>query len=146
MQRADRFISEVLMKLKYTKEFVNKVKPASLTRDGEVMYELRLEKEHCDLHGNLHAGMAFALLDLYTWTTACTLYDQDTPFVSLNLKARFLAPAKLGDVILMDSRIVHAGRRVAYAELDILDKATKRLLVQGSHIFYNLSKPTHREG
>uniref|UniRef100_A0A6M2CZM9 Putative paai thioester n=1 Tax=Rhipicephalus microplus TaxID=6941 RepID=A0A6M2CZM9_RHIMP len=146
MHRVGRFISEVVRKLKYAKEFTDKVKPTSLTRDGEVMYELQLEKEHCDLHGNLHAGMAFDLLDLYTWTTASTLYDHDTPFVSLNLKARFLSPAKLGDVILLDSRIVHAGRRVVYAELDILDKATKRLLVQGSHIFYNLSKPTHREG
>ncbi|KAL1483360.1 hypothetical protein MTO96_033255 [Rhipicephalus appendiculatus] len=75
MQRAGRFITEV--------------KPTSSTGDGEVVYELRLEKEHCDSHGHLHAGMAFALVDLYTWTTACTRYDPDTPFVSLNLKARY---------------------------------------------------------
>ncbi|XP_037499056.2 uncharacterized protein LOC119372683 [Rhipicephalus sanguineus] len=88
--------------------------------------------------------MAFALVDLYTWTTACTRYDQDAPFVSLNLTARFLSPPRLGDVVLMDSRIVHAGRRVVYVEMDILDRATRRLLVQGSHMMFIVSRPAFR--
>ncbi|XP_049513922.1 acyl-coenzyme A thioesterase 13-like [Dermacentor silvarum] len=147
MQRAGRFITEVLKKLKYTDEFVDKVKPVASTRDGAVQFELRLEKQHCDLHGTLHSGMAFALVDLYTWTTACTLYDQESPFVSLNLTARYLhhtasssLPARLGDVILMDTRITHAGKKVAYVEMDIINKATKRLLVQGSHTIFVLSR------
>ncbi|KAL1466448.1 hypothetical protein MTO96_026709, partial [Rhipicephalus appendiculatus] len=106
---------------------------------GVAQFELRLEKEHCDLQGTMHIGMTTTLIDLYTWATACTLYDEGTDFTSLNIDARFLAPATIGNVILIDTRVTHPGRKTAFVEMDILDKTTKQILIQGTHTMFKLS-------
>ncbi|XP_077552927.1 acyl-coenzyme A thioesterase 13-like [Haemaphysalis longicornis] len=138
MQRVNQFIGNVIRKMPYTKDFVGKVKPVACPRPGVVQFELRLEKEHCDLHGKLPPGMATALLDLYTWVAIGTLYEQNTPFVTLQMNTRYLAPAKNGDTILLDARVTHAGKTTVLAEMDILDKATKRCVVQGMQTLFIL--------
>ncbi|XP_037555004.1 uncharacterized protein LOC119431597 [Dermacentor silvarum] len=139
MQHVHQVITNALKKLTYAKYITDKVETVAATQKGVAQFELLLEKEDCDLHGTLHNGTAIALVDLYTWATACTLYDEGTPFTSLNIQARFLAPAMLGNVIVMNSRVTHRGGRIAFVEMNILDKTTKRILIQGTHTLFNLS-------
>lgn len=94
--------------------------------------ELQLEKPHCNVNSTLHGGMATALIDVYTCALLKTAYEKDVLFSTTELKARFLGPAKLGDTILMEARITRAGRTIAFAEMDILDKTTQKILVQGT--------------
>ncbi|KAH9364707.1 hypothetical protein HPB48_012919 [Haemaphysalis longicornis] len=96
-------------------------------------FEMLVEKPHCNLSGTLHGGMAATLVDFYTCVLLSTAYDRRVLFASTELKTRFLGPAKMGDTILMETLIIHAGRTLACAEMDILDKATKKILVQGTH-------------
>ncbi|XP_065305669.1 acyl-coenzyme A thioesterase 13-like [Dermacentor albipictus] len=140
MQSVHQIITNALKKLTYAKYITEKVEIVAATQKGVAQFELLLRKEHCDLHGTLHNGTTIALVDLYTWATACTLYDEGTPFMSLNIKARFLAPAMLGNIIVMNSRVTQPGGRIAFAEMNILDKTTKRILIQGTHTFLNLSR------
>ncbi|XP_077545637.1 acyl-coenzyme A thioesterase 13-like [Haemaphysalis longicornis] len=130
MQRTQHFIANILKKLPYSKEFVDKVIPVSCPKEGAMQFELKLDKEHCGMDGTLHTGMAFALIDLYMWATVCTVYDSDTPFVSLVINGRFLGQARVGDTILLNGRVVHAGRTTTFIEMDILEKGTNRLLIQ----------------
>ncbi|XP_037272888.1 acyl-coenzyme A thioesterase 13-like [Rhipicephalus microplus] len=135
MPRFHQIVANNLKKLKYVKDFTDKVKIVKVEK-GVAQFELRLEKEHCDLHGAMHTGTAFILIDLYTFATATTLYDESTSFTSLNIEARFLAPAMLGNEILINSRAADPSGKTAFAEMEFLDKATKQVLVQGSHTMF----------
>uniref|UniRef100_A0A131Y5D2 Thioesterase domain-containing protein n=1 Tax=Ixodes ricinus TaxID=34613 RepID=A0A131Y5D2_IXORI len=135
MERASRFITCVLRKFPYAQSFSHKVKLISW-ENNRALFELKVEKEHCNLNGTLHGGMASTLVDLYTATATIPAYETDKVFFSTELKMRFLAPAKLGETILLEARVVKAGKTLAYAEMDILDKATRRLLVQGMHTMF----------
>ena len=44
---------------------------------------------------------------------------------------RFMAPARLGDVLTLDARCVKAGNKVAFATMDILNKETGAVIAQG---------------
>ncbi|XP_037529157.2 acyl-coenzyme A thioesterase 13-like [Rhipicephalus sanguineus] len=138
MPHFHQIVTNALKKLKYAKSFTDQVKIVTAQK-GVAQFELRLEKEHCDLQGTMHNGTAFTLIDLYTWATACTLYDEGTSFTSLNIEARFLAPAALGSEIFIDSRAADPGGRTAFVEMDILDKTTQQILVQGTHTMFMLS-------
>lgn len=94
---------------------------------------MQVDKPHCNPNSVLHGGMANALIDIYTCVVLNAAYEEPTLFVSTELKTRFLGPAKLGDTILMEARAIHTGKTLAFAEMDILDKATKKVLVQGTH-------------
>lgn len=99
-------------------------------------FELQVEKPHCNLNGVLHGGMAATLVDIYTSVVLSTAYEKKMLFVSTELKTRFLGAAKLGDTVLMEARAIHTGRTLAFAEMDIIDKATKKTLVQGTHTVF----------
>uniref|UniRef100_A0A224YZB8 Protein containing 4HBT domain n=1 Tax=Rhipicephalus zambeziensis TaxID=60191 RepID=A0A224YZB8_9ACAR len=130
MQRAINTIA-FFKDLPYCQSFVHKVKLISC-QDRVAQFELQLEKPHCNLSNSLHGGMATVLIDLYTCALLRTAYEKNVLFSTTELKARFLGAAKLGDTILMEARITRAGRTMAFAEMDILDKATKKILVQGT--------------
>ncbi|CAN8000975.1 unnamed protein product [Ixodes hexagonus] len=104
--------------------------------NNRALFELKLDKEHCNLNNVLHGGMASTLVDLYTAIATFPAYERDKFFITTELKMRFLAPAKLGDTIVLDARVVKTGKMLAYAEMDILDKATRKLLVQGTHTMF----------
>uniref|UniRef100_A0A224YRX1 Protein containing 4HBT domain n=1 Tax=Rhipicephalus zambeziensis TaxID=60191 RepID=A0A224YRX1_9ACAR len=138
MSRFHRMIINALKKLPYAENFTSQVKIVTAQK-GVAQFELRLEKEHCDLQGTMHNGTAFILIDLYTYATASTLCDDSTMFTSLNIDARFLAPAMLGNEILINSRAADPGGKTAFVEMDILDKTTKQILVQGTHTMFMFS-------
>ncbi|XP_077545223.1 acyl-coenzyme A thioesterase 13-like isoform X1 [Haemaphysalis longicornis] len=132
MQRASATISRWLKDLPYCEDIYDKVKLVSCG-NNVAHFEMQVEKSHCNMNSVLHGGMASTLIDIYTCVVLSTAYEKPTLFVTTELKTRFLGPAKLGDTILMEARAIQAGRTLAFAEMYILDKATKKVLVQGTH-------------
>lgn len=132
MQRLINEVGLFFRELPYSQSFVHKVKLISC-KDQVAHFELQLEKPHCNLSNTLHGGMATTLIDMYTCALLKTAYEKNVMFTTTELKARFLGAAKLGDTILMEARIIRAGWTIAFAEMDILDKTTKKILVQGAH-------------
>ncbi|KAL1466449.1 hypothetical protein MTO96_026710 [Rhipicephalus appendiculatus] len=86
MPRFHQIVTNYLKKLTYAKRFTDQVKIV-MAQKGVAQFELRLEKEHCDLQGTMHNDTALILIDLYTWATACTMYDEGMDFMSLNIEA-----------------------------------------------------------
>lgn len=133
MQRASNFIRYVKdLRLPYLEGIIDKVKLISC-EDRVAQFELQLEKPHCNLNNTLHGGMATVLIDLCTCVLMSTAYDEKLLFTTTEMKARYLRPARLGDTILMEARLLHPGKTIAFAEMYILDKATKKICVQGTH-------------
>ena len=44
---------------------------------------------------------------------------------------RYMSPAKLGDVLTLDAKCVKAGKKVAFATMDIVNKETGAVIAQG---------------
>lgn len=62
--------------------------------------------------GNLHAAHIFLLADVAVGVSA---YDPDRPAVSVGGSISFLAPAKVGDVLVAEARLrVGSGRMALY--------------------------------
>lgn len=125
----------LLQKLPYAKGFAGKVK-LLYWKDNTAQYELLLEKHHCNLAGTLHGGMSVTLVDLYTCATCIPAYATGKLFMSTDIKTRFIAAPKVGDTILMEARVLKAGKTLASAEMHIFDKATHNLCVQGVHTMF----------
>ena len=44
---------------------------------------------------------------------------------------RYMSPAKLGDVLTLDAKCVKAGKKAAFATMDIVNKETGAVIAQG---------------
>lgn len=106
------------------------VKPVGGTF-GNVVYEMKVEKEHCNGHGGLHGAFSSLLVDFLSSISLVTA--DNPPGVSVDLHTRYLRSAKAGDTLLIETHTQKRGRYLAYSIVDIKCKDTGELLVQGTH-------------
>ena len=110
---------------------------------GRCVVSLRIEEEHAGPFGNLHGGLSATLVDTIS-TLALT--DPEDPFMygdgaSVNLNVSHLkAPAKVGQELMIEAKLLRKGRRMAFMEVDIRNKDTNDLLVKGSHTVFMTKK------
>jgi len=46
---------------------------------------------------------------------------------------RYMKPAKTGDEIVIEAKLLKLGRSIAFTTTDILDSKTRRIIAQGKH-------------
>uniref|UniRef100_A0A914HKW5 Acyl-coenzyme A thioesterase 13 n=2 Tax=Globodera TaxID=31242 RepID=A0A914HKW5_GLORO len=90
--------------------------------EGHVKVELDLQEEHTNTFGTLHGGLTATLVDVVTTTALCAT-RRGTPGVSVNLTINYLAPAKIGDTILIDALVHRRGQTMAFTGADIFRKS-----------------------
>ncbi|KAJ7338582.1 hypothetical protein JRQ81_012484 [Phrynocephalus forsythii] len=99
---------------------------------GKVVCELKVEEEHTNRGGILHGGLTATLVD--TVSTAALLYtERGAPGVSVDMNISYMSAAKIGDEILITAEILKQGRSLAFASVDLTNKATRKLIAQGRH-------------
>lgn len=82
---------------------------------GEVEIELPHRPQICQQHGFVHAGIVTTALDSACGYAAATLMPADAGVLSIEFKVNLLAPAR-GPLILMQGRVVKAGRTISVVE------------------------------
>ncbi|XP_017842435.1 acyl-coenzyme A thioesterase 13 isoform X2 [Drosophila busckii] len=97
--------------------------------DGRCVGEFTVGPEHLNRGGTLHGGLTATILD--NVTTYALMSKSSHPGVSSSLNVNYLAAAKPGDVIEVDANTVHAGRKMAYIECVLRNKATGRVIASG---------------
>lgn len=106
--------------------------------DGNLIAELKLEKEHANLYGTMAGGMACTIADMLTAYAVMTHAQDDKDRiiggVSIKLDVSFMSPAKVGETIVIDCRTLRAGRSIQYINMDIFEKESGRLVCRGQHI------------
>lgn len=100
---------------------------------GEVEIGLEVEPHHLNLVGTLHGGMIAAAADTAMGLAYRTVLEAGTSHVTTTLSVAFLAPGRVGEV-LARGRVVKTGRRVGYAEGEVLD-AEGTLLARATATF-----------
>ncbi|XP_066102767.1 acyl-coenzyme A thioesterase 13-like [Saccopteryx bilineata] len=98
----------------------------------KVTCELRVEEEHTNKIGTLHGGLTATLVDCIS-TMALLCSERAEPGVSVDMNITYLSPAKIGEDIVITAHILKQGRTLAFASVDLTNKATGKLVAQGRH-------------
>ncbi|NWX91496.1 ACO13 thioesterase, partial [Nothoprocta pentlandii] len=102
---------------------------------GKVVCELKVEEEHTNRGGTLHGGLTATLVDVVS--TAALLYtERAAPGVSVDMNITYTTAAKIGEEVLITAQILKQGRNMAFASVDLTNKATGKLIAQGRHTKY----------
>ncbi|XP_053874297.1 acyl-coenzyme A thioesterase 13 isoform X1 [Malaclemys terrapin pileata] len=102
---------------------------------GKVVCEMKIEEEHTNRGGTLHGGLTATLVDVVS--TAALLYtERGMPGVSVDMNITYMSAAKIGEEILITAQILKQGRRLAFASVDVTNKATGKFVAQGRHTKY----------
>ncbi|NXV74047.1 ACO13 thioesterase, partial [Atlantisia rogersi] len=113
---------------------LRKMKLLSAT-PGKVVCEMKVEEEHTNRGGTLHGGLTATLVDVVS-TTALLYTERAVPGVSVDMNITYTSAAKIGEDILITAQILKQGRNIAFASVDLTNKATGKLIAQGRHTKY----------
>ncbi|XP_075995228.1 acyl-coenzyme A thioesterase 13 [Genypterus blacodes] len=97
---------------------------------GKVVCQMRVDEEHLNRGGTLHGGMTATLVDIVS-TMAIMYSERGAPGVSVDMNITYMNAAKVGEDVLITAQVLKQGRNLAFATVDLSNKATGKLLAQG---------------
>ena len=100
--------------------------------EGRVQVEMEVGEEHTNPFGTLHGGFTATIVDIVT-TSACIATKRESGGVSVNLTVNYLAPANIGDTILVDAQVTRLGRTVAFTTAEIYRKRDNTRIASAMH-------------
>ncbi|TSK31476.1 Acyl-coenzyme A thioesterase 13 [Bagarius yarrelli] len=110
---------------------LSKVKLVSAS-PGKVVCEMKVEEEHTNRGGTLHGGLTATLVDVIS-TTALLYTERGAPGVSVDMNITYMNAAKVGEDILITAQVLKQGKTLAFATVDLTNKANGKLIAQGRH-------------
>ncbi|KAK7899069.1 hypothetical protein WMY93_019922 [Mugilogobius chulae] len=110
---------------------LNKVEVLSAS-PGKVVCEMQVADEHINRGGTLHGGMTATLVDVIS-TLAIMHSERNLPGVSVDMNITYMNAAKIGEDVLITAQVLKQGRTLAFATVDLTNKATGKLIAQGRH-------------
>ncbi|XP_064539812.1 acyl-coenzyme A thioesterase 13 [Drosophila montana] len=102
--------------------------------EGRCVGEFIVSAEHLNRLGSLHGGLTATILD--NVTTYALMSKGSHPGVTSSLSVSYLAAAKPGDCIEVDAKTLHAGRKMAYIECVLRNKADGKIIAKGGQTKY----------
>ncbi|XP_059119233.1 acyl-coenzyme A thioesterase 13 [Peromyscus eremicus] len=98
----------------------------------KLVCEMKVEEQHTNKLGTLHGGLTATLIDSIS-TVALMCTERGVPGVSVDLNITYMSPAKMGEEIVITAHILKQGKTLAFASVDLTNKATGKLIAQGRH-------------
>ena len=112
---------------------------------------LRVTPDICNAAGNLHGGAVALAFDMMTSLTIAPLAREDfwdTGHVSRTLNCTYLRPAPEGSELLVESEVIHLGRRLGMLRGRMRDKKTGKVCYvceHGKAAVEHMVKPVEEE-
>lgn len=98
---------------------------------GQVVVHVEVTLDHVNVAKNLHGGAAATLVDV-VGTLAVMSADAHNRFgVSTDLNLSWFAPVPLGEIAIVDAKVLKAGRSLAFVAVEIRRASDDLLCVQG---------------
>ncbi|XP_063155056.1 acyl-coenzyme A thioesterase 13 isoform X1 [Candoia aspera] len=113
---------------------VNTMKVISAS-PGKVVCEMKVEEQHTNRGGTLHGGLTATLVDIVS-TAALLHTERGAPGVSVDMNISYMSSAKIGEEILITAEVLKQGKTLGFANVNLTNKATGRLIAQGRHTKY----------
>ncbi|KAI8805793.1 HotDog domain-containing protein [Cladochytrium replicatum] len=103
------------------------------SKEGKATFEFQVKPEYTNVYGTLHGGVIGSLIDICSGGAVMALIN--APFgvtsQSLDMNMSFIAAAKEGDVVRIESVILKSGKSVAFTETTMF--VGDKLIAKGSH-------------
>jgi acyl-CoA thioesterase len=117
--------------------------------DGSVTYEMMVTSSHQSSPGYCHGGAITALLDASLGSAA--LYHaflNESLCSTVELRTSFIQQALVGETLVAKARLVQKGKKIVYAEGEITEKLSGRLIAKayGTFNLYPLDKKEFMKG
>lgn len=120
----DHSVSEercAYLKADYERGFIKYCKfKAELADWGKFHSSVRIEDEHRQQDGFIHAGVMATMADHTAGYSAFTIVPDTMQILTIEFKINFLRPA-FGDALACHSRVIREGRQIIIAESDVFD-------------------------
>jgi len=100
---------------------------------GAVDVAMDVQPHHLNLMGTVHGGMIATLADTATGLALRSTLEPGQTFTTTQLGVTFLAPGREGRIVA-HGRVLKSGRRMGYAEADVVDR-DERLLARATATF-----------
>ncbi|KAL7750755.1 hypothetical protein RI367_003712 [Sorochytrium milnesiophthora] len=97
-----------------------------------VTVELLVEEKHGNAMGNLHGGMTSTLVDV-VGSMSIIVAGHPTSGVTTDLCISCLRGAPIGTTLQIHAYCQRLGRQMAFTSIDLLDKATGKMIASGRH-------------
>ena len=103
---------------------------------GHILYKMRVEEKHLATPVAIHGGVLSALMDAILGVSSLSASCHDGNLVStVEFKINYLAPARLGDVLLGSGKVVQKGNRLIVAEGEITIAGKDKVVAKGIGTF-----------
>ncbi len=84
--------------------------------EGRAVVVMECGEEMLNHQGVVHGGFVGALADSAMGSAMATVLPEGEGHVSFDLKLNLISPARPGDVVRAEARVLHLGRRTGVAE------------------------------
>lgn len=108
------------------------------TAPGRARLTVPLKAEYANTYGITHGGIVAALVDMAAGVALRTLKVR---IVTVETTVNFFLPVLTDDRLTADARLVHEGRKLLHAEVDIV-KTDGTLVAKGRGLFYITGEDT----
>lgn len=103
---------------------------------GRIKYLMPVKEQHLATPIAIHGGVLSAFMDAVLGVSSLSASCHDGKLVStVEFKINYLAPARLGDVLVGEGRVIQKGNRLIIAEGDIKVQNSEKLIAKGIGTF-----------
>jgi uncharacterized protein (TIGR00369 family) len=103
-------------------------------------FRIEIRPEHLQAYGTAHGGVLAGLLDAAMGLAILGRAPEGEGCATVEMKANFLAPARLG-LVVAGGTVVHEGRRMVVAQAEARD-ADGRMVAFGTGTFQRIPPAT----
>ncbi len=103
---------------------------------GHIRYLMPVKEKHLATPIAIHGGVLSAMMDAILGVAALSASCEDGKLVStVEFKINYLAPARLGDVLIGEGKVIQKGNRLIIAEGDIKLQNSDKIIAKGMGTF-----------
>ncbi|HYG44536.1 MAG TPA: PaaI family thioesterase [Bordetella sp.] len=115
--------------------FFQTLGPAYMRQEasGPIVLAIRIHARHTNMRGAAHGGMLVTLADGALNANLQQHYPPQQALVTVSLGTNFLAPVHVGDWVEAHVRVSRAGRRLCFAECELLVR--ERVVLRANSVF-----------
>jgi len=102
---------------------------------GKATMRMPYRPEIANGSGAVHGGAIVSLCDTVFYVALSSIYGREQDTVTVSLQCNFLAPALPPHDLIAEARVLRAGRRICYGEVEV--KSNGKLVAHSTLNFLN---------
>lgn len=96
-----------------------------LAEQGRVIFEVKADQRHLNVHGGIHGGFAASVLDSTTGSAIHTMLDAGVAYATIDLNIKMCKPIPIGLSLFAEGTIINLSKSLGIADGTLKDDAGK---------------------